>query len=352
MEIAEWLRARRSRLLVLVLVPALAATGASAAALVQDPAARATAVVEIPSLVGSEGSPYTGGTGVDQYAEALVSAATGPAARRAAAEAAGLDPARVREGLEVGREAGSSRVELVYTAAPGEEGTASVVVEAVADRARSTLFGEPVEIAEAAVQSAQDAYDDASSGMSAVSTEAGYADARSAYSAQLSFVNSLRTQVAAAEGRENADDGPLREAAEEAEAGLERFRPVLARLDDLEGERDAAEDRLERAQERLDDARAQLAAADPARTTTTTTGTTARSAREVVVDVALPAAAVGLVLALLLVLLLEVARERRTARRRTGRGAAGSGAVDGGAAHEVGSAEVEERTPAGERVGR
>ena len=332
LEIAEWLRARWWRLAVLVLVPLLAAGGAVAAALAQDPPARATAVLERPSLVGSQGSPYTGGSGVDQYAEAVVSAATGPIARRAAAEAAGLDEARVREGLDVARQAGSSRVEIVYTGAPGEEEAAARVVEAVAARARSSLFDEPVQVAEAAVQSAQATYDEVSSQVSAVSAEAGYADARAAYSSQLSLVNSLRTQVAAAEGRENADDGPLREAAEEAQAGLDQFGPVIARLDDLEAEREAAENRLERAQDRLDDARAQLAAADPALTTTTSSSAATRGLRDVVVDVALPAAAVGLVLALLLVLLLEVLRAPRARRGRPDRGAAAGGAAGPGAA--------------------
>jgi len=317
-EIAEWLRARWWRLAVLVVVPVLAAVGAAAAVVVQDPPARATAVVEVPSLVGSEGSPYTGSTGVDQYAEAVVSAATGPTARRAAAAAAGLEPARVRAGLDVQRETGSSRVEVAYTGAPGEDEAAARVVEAVTASATASLFQEPVDLAEASLQSAQDAYDEASSQVSAASAEAGYADARVAYSAQLSLVNNLRAQAAAAQGRDGADDGPLRRAADEAEAGLGQFAPVLARLDDLQGEQSAAENQLERARERLEDARAQLAAADPALTTTTSGGAASRGLRDVVVDVALPAAAAGLVLALLLVVLLEVLRDRRTGRARSG----------------------------------
>ncbi|ROP43021.1 hypothetical protein [Pseudokineococcus lusitanus] len=325
MEIGEWLRARRWRLPLLLLLPLLAAGVAVWLVSTQPQPRGATATVEVPALVGTPGGLFPGSSGTDQYVEAYLSAATGPTVRRAAAEATGLDLAVVEDGLDVRRAAGSSRVLVRFEAprgtAPAEaDAVVPAVLAEVTAATADELFGEPVRIAEDQLEAARGRFAEASARVSAVGADEGVADPRQAYSSQLSLMNSLRTQTASAEARGDGT-GALEDAAEEAQAGLEAFAPLLAELDTLEGEQDVAESRLQGAQEDLDDLRAEQTAADTARTTST--GPVGEPGlRALVLDVVLPAAAGGLVLAVLLLLLLEALprRDRRGRRdRRRGR---------------------------------
>ncbi|MEJ5915163.1 hypothetical protein [Pseudokineococcus sp. 1T1Z-3] len=315
MEIGDWLRGRTWALVVLLLVPLVAGGAATAVAAARPALPGATATVEVPALVGASGAAFSGSSAVDQYAAAVVSAATGPRARQAAAEASGLSQGAVGRGLDVRRDAGSSRVLVRWTAADDQVGeqVATGVVDSVVATAADAVFGAPVAIAEQRLTEARERFAEASRQVSEVGAEAGVADPRQAYSSQLSLVNSLVTQTAAAQAR-GQGVGALETALAQARAGLEPYPPLLAELDRLEGEQDVAERLLQDAQADLDEARDEQAAAEPA-VTTTTRSTAVGGLRPAVADAGLPAAAAGLVLAVLLVVLVESVRGRRRRAR-------------------------------------
>lgn len=267
MEIFDYLRIARRRLWVLVGVPLLAAALALAYVLANPRPAVATVYVSAPSLMGSQYGTYQA-QGASQFASNFVATASSPAVRDAVATETDVSVGDLEDGLSLEQVNLSSVVTITYTTR--DSSTAGPVAAAVARQTLTRMFGAQVPTAQAAVDSAKDAVHDANTALAAFAREHGTLPADQQYqtlTAQIEQANLLAQQEAAA-------------------GTLTTSEQVLAQ------------------------AQAQLAAADPNQVQAPPAQKI--SLPRLIVTIVLPAAAVGVFLAIALVALLELIAQRGT----------------------------------------
>jgi hypothetical protein len=313
-EIIDYLRVARRRLWLLVAVPVLAAGAAAALVLLAPTRYAATAYVAAPALVGGD-SQYSGNQAANQFVAAFGAAVTAPTVLAEVSAATGVDVEALRDGLTVTQVGASSQLEVSYQST--DRAVVAPVLGATTEHALSFLFSSQVEIATGEVESASADVTAATRAISDWEKANKVSQPDRVYQAALSELASLRQQrlqmqaVGNTRGADAAAD-----AIADAQRTLDEIGPKLPDYQALLAQRDAATSALAQARGRLQAARAQAQAADPAKVTSV------GPVREVdrmrlLARTALPVAGAGLVVAVLLVALLELLSR--------GRGAAGAG---------------------------
>lgn len=316
MEILDFLRMARRRLALLVLVPLLAVGAAVALVLAQPPTYSASATVGSPALIGSAGSRYTGSQGVNQYAATFQATAIGPAVSVAVQEQVGISESALFSGLTVNQQGASPT--MIVTFSGERQELVSDVVQAVSAETLRVMFESQVDAESARVEAAREQVTASNAAIATFGEENNVADPNRAYDAQLSQLNALIQQQASLKADGNAvGAAAMAPSITSAQEALARFAPILAGYSNLSVDRDAALAGLTAAQGSLQQATAQLAAADPA-DVVFVGDATADSRIEPVLRTAAPVGAAALFLSLLLVGLLEVAARGRAARARAG----------------------------------
>lgn len=307
-EIVDYLRIARRRLLVLVGIPVLAAALALAYVLANPRPSVATVYVSAPSLMGSQYGTYQA-QGASQFASNFVATASSPAVRDAVARETGVSVGDLEDGLSMEQVDLSSVVTITYTTR--DSSTAGPVAAAVARQTLTSMFGSQVPFAQAAVDSAKESVDDANTALAAFAEEHGSLPIAQQYESLTAQITALENEMAryTAEGLTWSAD-VLAEKLEKLRSEAAELAPLTTEQANLLAQQEAATGTLTTSQQVLAQAQAQLAAADPSQVQ-------APPAQEValprlILTIVLPAAAVGIFLAIVLVALLELIAQRST----------------------------------------
>lgn len=313
MEIADYLRTARRHLLVLAGVPILAAALALAYILGNPRPHVATVFVSPPSLMGSQFGTYQTAGGATQFPIDFAASATSPAVEDAVARQTHVSVGDLQNGLSVTQVDLSSRVEVTYTTR--DSSTANPVAVAVARQTLLSMFASQVPMAQNAVKSATASLHAANQALADFNQQHGSLPVDQQY-------KTLTNQISALENEKASDQSQgLTLSASRLGAEINSLRAHAAKLAplnsdqaDLLAKQAAASSTLTTSQLVLAQAQAQRAAADPRQVQ-------APPAQKVplthlVVTTALPAVAVGVFLAIVLVALLELVAQRRPRRVR------------------------------------
>ena len=315
MEIGSYLSVIRRRLWILVLVPLLAAGGVAAWLLRQGPLHEATATVAAPTVLGtSTVSPYLGGGGSKAFVADFRAAITSPVIVTKVAEETGASPADIKSGIVAGPIGDSSLVQVTYRT--HEEAQAAPVAQSAASHTIRFLFQSQVTLAGKTVAEAQKAVDKVNGELSGFYKKTGQVLPEEAYRIKAQQVSDLeREQASAGAGGETTTASGLQSRIENSRRELAALAPQVAEYQSLTDRKQQALTRMNLLEEGLERARAQYNAADP-RAVVTVGPTEQVAIVPELAKTAVPAFVAGLILAVCIVLLLELAtrRDRTEAR--------------------------------------
>lgn len=348
MEIIDYLRIAKRRWWILVLVPLLAA-GAFAAVTFGGPATfSSTATVFSGTMVGADGSPFSGTQGGSQFVAAFQAAAQNPKTQMAVQSATGVGPNGQDDGLTIAPVGTSSDLTVTFVGA-NREAVAKVAAE-TSRQSIDLMFAARTASATASRQQAEATATAANGAVAALSTKYGMADAPRAYQASLNQVASLQQQQANLRATGNsigaaALDAPIAA----ANATLASFVPILAQYNNLASIQSAANSDLTQAQADWRHATA-LQAAATAPGVVVVSETTPVNKLTAAAPLLAAIFGAGLFLAVVLIFLLEVIQRMRAAGRETDAARAGSTVPPGEhgdpAARVSSRAETKKLTPA------
>jgi capsular polysaccharide biosynthesis protein len=312
MEIIDYLHIARRRWWILVAVPVLAGLAAVALILSAPASYTSTATVSSGSLVNSDGSPFAGTQATSQFVAAFTAAAQNPQTRQAVQSETGVRVTDQADGIEVDPVGASSDIQVIFTS--GDRRLSGLVAQATAREALKQMFTVRANQAVATRDKAQQAATEANAAISALAKKYQIADPPRAYQNQLAQVASLQQQQATLKATGNAIgaaamDAPIATAKKE----LTAFLPILAEYNDLSSRQVAANSDLAQAQAEWRHALALQAAATS--DGTVYLGPTSAVDKQATLVATLPViVGVGLFLAVLLILVLELVQ--RLHRRR------------------------------------
>jgi capsular polysaccharide biosynthesis protein len=305
-EISSYLSVIRRRLWILLLVPLLAAGGVAAWMLRQGPQYQATATVAAPTVLGtSTVSPYLGGGGSKAFVADFRAAITSPLIVTKVAEETGAKPADIKNGLVAGPIGDSSLVQVTYRT--HNDTQAASVAQSAASHTIRFLFQSQVTLAGKTVAEAQKAIDKVNGELSGFYRKTGQVLPEEAYRIKAQQVSDLE--------REQASAGGLESRIETSRKELAALAPQVAEYQSLTDRKEQALTRMNLLEEGLERARAQYNAADP-RAVVTVGPTEKVPVLPELVKAAVPAFAAGLILAVCIVVLLELATRRDRAETR------------------------------------
>ncbi|WP_210440869.1 YveK family protein [Nocardioides xinjiangensis] len=312
MEIVDYLRIARRNLWVLAGVPLLASELALAYVLVTPRPSVAAVHVSAPSLMGSQYGTYPA-QGASQFAGNFVALASSPEVQDAVAEETDVSVGDLQDGLSMEQVGSSSVVALTYT--NSDSSTTGLVAAAVARQTLTAMFGSQVPSAQAAVDAAKDSVHDANAALAAFAGKHGNLPLSEQYETLTAQITALENDEAryAAEGLAGSAD-VLSQKLTKLRSRAAQLAPLTTEQADLLAQQQAAMGALTTSQQVLAQAQAQLAAADPNQVQ-------APAVKKIplgrlIVMTVLPAAAVGVFLAIALVALLELIAQRRAATTR------------------------------------
>lgn len=153
MEIADYLRIARRRLWVLILIPLVAGTAATAYVLQSPIEYSAEATLSTTSFVGGTNDQYTGTQAAGQFAAAFTATATGPAVLATASDQADVPVSKLSSGLTVAQDGASSNMTLTFT----DEAAARIIpaLKALNEATLNSMFGPQVALARSELAAAQ-----------------------------------------------------------------------------------------------------------------------------------------------------------------------------------------------------
>lgn len=305
MELRDYVRILSRRWWILVLVPLLAGGAVAVSTLSQPDRFTATATVAAPALVGgTNANQYSGANGPQAFVANFGAAVTSPVIVNLVSDETKVARKKLKDGLVATQIGTSSLIEVTYTTTA--EATAGPVAVAAARRTILFLFESQVALAQEPVTAARQAVEKAQADLDAFVRTTGQVVPDRFYEVKATQIANLEGQrdQAAANGdtfiaaRLNASIG-LRQ------ADLAGLAPLVATHDDLTDKKAQATTNLNQVQQSLQQARAQLEAANPAKVvnlaTTESVSVAADLARK-----GLTALAAALFLAVGLIALLEV----------------------------------------------
>lgn len=309
MEIIDYLRIARRRWWVLVAVPVLA--GLAAAALILSAPASYTTMATVSSgpLVNSDGSPFSGPQGTAQFVAAFTAASQNPQTRQAVQAATGVSVGDQTDGVAVTPVGTSSDIQVAFTS--GDRKASAAVAQATAKETLKHMVTVRADQAVGTRDRAQQSASDANAAVNALATKYQMADPPKAYQSQLGQVASLQQQQATLRASGNAIGAAAMDAPiAAAKKDLVAFLPILAEYNDLNSRQVAANSDLAQAQAEWRHALALKAAATSDGVVYLGPATPADKKATLVAT--LPVIiGVGLFLAVLLVLLIEVTTRLR-----------------------------------------
>lgn len=313
MEIADYLRIAKRRFLVLVGIPVLAAVLAVTYILAKPRPHVATVDVSAPSLMGSQYGTYNGAGAGTQFPSDFIAIATSPTVENAVARQTHVSVSDIGSGLSVAQLGTSSRVAITYTTRAAK--TAVPVAVAVGRQTLTTMFASQVPIAQAAVRSAQTSLHAANKALADFTEKNGSIPVDKQYT-------TLTAQITALENEKAHDESVgltysanlLSDKINGLKAQAGKLAPLTSEQADLTANQAAAASTLTTSNQTLAQARAQLAAAGPGQLKAPPAAPV--SLGHMVVTTVVPAAAVGLFLAIVLVALLELIAQRRPEKTR------------------------------------
>jgi uncharacterized protein involved in exopolysaccharide biosynthesis len=334
-EILDYLRAVRRRLWLVIGVPVVAVLAVAAVGLLGAQQYTATAYVAAPAL------PLTGQQAVSQFVAAFEASATSPKVLDEVAKDTGASADNLRGGLVIDQVGASSQLTVVYTST--DRAKVSPVLTATTRRALQFLFDSQVNIASKQVDAAAADVDTATEAIAGWETTNKVSQPDKLYDATLSEISDLRRQQLSMEAVGNSKGtAAAASALADAQKRLDALGTKLPGYQVLLAQRDAATSTLSQAQQALQTARAQSQAADPSQVASVGATSDVSKVSGLVTTVP-PAAGAGLLLAVLLVVVLEVAARQGGAEPALRRASAEP-------AQRRGSAEPAPRRAAGERV--
>ena len=309
MEISDYFGTLRRRLWILVVPPLLAGAAVLAMASSEPTEYRATATVAAPSLIGTPGTPYAGANGTKSFVADFTAVASSERILRAVADATGLAPGRISDGLSV-REVGSSSV-MQVTFRTEKKPQAAAVASAVASETIKFLPVGQVDLTRALVTEAQTAADAAQKELDAFMAANGLVVPDRDYQVMAQQVAQLEQQALAASARGEVEEAARITAALPAKrAALAALAPKLTAYTTLADRRDQARRGLAEATTLQQTAVAFQKASDPA-SVVSVAPTREIPRTDAVARKTAVAAAAALLLAIGLVALLEPADRRR-----------------------------------------
>jgi capsular polysaccharide biosynthesis protein len=314
-EIDSYLSVIRRRLWILLLVPLLAAGGVAVLLLTQGPQYQATATVAAPTVLGtSTVSPYLGGGGSKAFVADFRAAITSPLIVIKVAEETGAKPADIKNGLVAGPIGDSSLVQVTYRT--HNDTQAASVAQSAASHTIRFLFQSQVTLAGKTVAEAQKAIDKVNRELSDFYRKTGQVLPEDAYRIRAQQLSDLeREQASAGAGGETTTASGLESRIENSRKELAALAPQVAEYQSLTDRKEQALTRMNLLEEGLERARAQYNAADP-RAVVTVGPTEKVPVLPELVKAAVPAFAAGLILAVCIVVLLELATRRDRAETR------------------------------------
>jgi len=312
MEIIDYLRIARRRWWILVAVPVLAGLAAAALILSAPTSYTSTATVSSGSLVNSEGSPFAGTQATGQFVAAFTAAAQSPQTRQAVQAQTGVSPSDQTDGVQVDPVGASSDVQVIFTSR--DRNLSGRVAQATAKEALRQMFTVRADQAVATRDRAQEAATEANAAINDLAKKYQMADPPRVYQNQLSQVASLEQQQATLRATGNAIGAAAMDAPiASAKKALTSFLPILAEYNDLNSRQVAASSDLAQAQAEWRHALALKAAATS--DSTIYLGPATPEDKQATLVAALPViVGIGLFLAVLLILLIEVTKRLRSTR--------------------------------------
>lgn len=309
MEVNSYLSVIRRRLWILIVVPLLAVGGVFAWQLRQPAEYQATATIAAPTAVGGTStSQYTGTNAPRAFVADFSAAVTSPMIVRQVADKTGATPAAVKDGLSVSQLGESSLIQLTYST-PKKAQAVPVVNEAASATIRF-LFQTQVTLASKTAGEARKAVDKANAALSQFYRKTGQVLPDEAYRIKAQQVSDLQKEQALAQaGGELTSASGLESAIDSKRKELAALAPLVATYQALIDRKTQALGRLNVLEEGLERAQAQYSAADPQ--SVVVAGEVERASRlPALVESAAPAFGAGLLLAVGIVLLLELATRR------------------------------------------
>jgi capsular polysaccharide biosynthesis protein len=310
-EIVDYLGIARRRLWILILVPALAAAGTTAWLIREPRQYQSKVVVAAPALIGgANAQTFSGSNGLTQYVSNFMAAATTPAVVDRVSKETGVKSKSITSGLSVSQIGSSSQVQVLFTTS--RQRLAAPVATATARDTLAFLFGSQVTLAQRSLATAQAAADKVQAQIIALEAKANLAVAPDTYADQLSQqIGSLQQQqLQLSASGQFAGAAGLADSIATKQQQLSALAPVVRNYLQLSTQQTAALSLVQTMQQNLAAAEQQQAAADPA-SALHVSQTHVASRVDPVLKRAIPAAGVGLFLAVGLVLLLEVFRSSR-----------------------------------------
>lgn len=319
-EVIDFLATARRHWLLLLGVPVLAAALTIGYVLLTPVVWTATATVSAPALVGGQfGAQYSGSQAINQYVAQFQSIATGPTVRKEVTRTVKIAPSDMVDGLSVDPVGASSMMTITYEST--DLTTVEPVIKEVASSTLDMLFGQQVSLAEAVVSNAMTAVNDATAAIAKWEATQGIIAPEDVYRERLAQMSSLEEQAVMLTIQGNtAGAAAARSGAAAIKTDLKRFAPLLGEYRSLVSARDAAASSLSSAQQALQSAQAQRLAADPAKVVFTT-DVAAADRMDTLFRLVPPITGAGVFLAVVLVMIIEMATASRrgSGRRRGGR---------------------------------
>jgi uncharacterized protein involved in exopolysaccharide biosynthesis len=326
-EIIDFLRLSRRRVLVLVGVPVLAAAAATAMVVTASDTFSATATVSAPALVGgAAGNQYTGSQAVNQFVAAFQATAQGPTVRQSVSDATHVPGSDIAKNLSVSQIGASSVMTLTYTSQ--NRTSVEPVLTALTRQTLQQMFGSQVTLAEGQISAAKEDLTTANAAIVEWEQKNGMVAPEQIYQARIDQINSLLQQQTALQANgKSAGAAAVGASIATARGELAKFAPKLAEYQILAATRDAATAGLTQAQQNLVTARSQSEAADPAKVAFIS-GEHPVGEGPSLLSTVLPITGAGVFVAVVLVAILELAAASRRSRAAADESAAPSSETD------------------------
>lgn len=314
MEIIDYLRILRRRVLVLVLVPLVAVLAAIAWAVLRPPTYAAVATVNGNALVGTTTSQFTGPQGVSQFVAAFGATANGPYVLNVVSDTTKVPVRDLRDGLLITAIGDSASMRVAYTSS--DRDAVEPVLTATVRETLASLFQPRADQAARDRDAAAEELGRANAEAEALAQKQGDADPRDSYQALVGKISSLEQQQSTLRANGNAVAAAALDASlKAARAKAVTYGPILAEYSTVEAKQRAASDALSAAQSEFSLATGQLSATTADRVVFVSGVSSAAAASEAWALV-LPVLGAGIFVALVLVPVLElVSRARRQGRR-------------------------------------
>lgn len=268
MQFKDYVAIAKRRLNILVLVPALAVLLVAGATVVKPTAYEATATVAAPALVGGiNANQYSGAAGLKTFVANFEAAVTSaPIVKKVAADTK-VRASRVRGGLSATEVGTSSLMDVHYQTT--NRRSAGAVAQAAASATVEFLFKTQMVLAQRPVDATSKALDDNEAAIASVVKQSGLVAPDRDFDVKLQAMTQLETQAtAAAANGQTAAASRIEATVNARRAEIAALAPEVETYRTLIDKKNQLISTLNKAEQTLEQAKAQFGAADPARVVT------------------------------------------------------------------------------------